>query len=406
MNYNLKMASTSGANKQADDKFLNEIQATREKTAASIRNFQFNKSRGRLLSVNDEVANGKSGIVYWMSRDQRVQDHWGLLFSQDLALTNKLPLHVIFCLTDKFLGAPLRHYKFMFDGLKEVADGLEQLNIPFHLLRGEHAVEIPKFVKNFNIGCLICDFSPLKIHREWVDGIKGKLPSNVPFIQIDSHNIVPMWIASNHEESAAYTFRPKINAKLAEYLTEFPALIRHPHKADKLSPKIDWEGSLESLDVDKSVGAVDWIKSGYRGGIHTLETFIKSRLQKYEQFRNDPVENAQSDLSPYFHFGQIAPQRANLEVKRRLTSTNAKSVEKFCEQSITRRELCDNFCFFNKNYDNFKAAPAWAVKTLNDHINDKRDYIYTLQEFDDGLTHDTLWNAAQMQLKKDGKMHG
>lgn len=400
------MASTSGANKNTDDKFLKEIQATREKTGASIRNFQFNKNRGRLLSKNDEVANGKSGIVYWMSRDQRVQDHWGLLFSQDLALTNKLPLHIIFCLTDKFLNAPLRHYKFMFDGLKEVVGELEQLNIQFHLLRGTHAVEIPKFVKNFNIACITCDFSPIRIHREWVDAIKDKLPANVPFIQIDSHNIVPMWIASNHEESAAYTFRPKIKEKLGEYLTEFPALIRHPYTADKPSPKIDWTSTLEALDLDKSVGAVDSIISGYRGGIKTLETFIKFRLQKYEEFRNDPVQNAQSDLSPYFHFGQIAPQRANLEVKRRLTSTNAKSVEKFCEQSITRRELCDNFCYFNKNYDNFRAAPNWAVKTLNDHRNDKREYIYTLQEFDDALTHDALWNASQMQLRKDGKMHG
>lgn len=407
MNYNLKMSSTASSSNKTDDKFLKEIHEIRKITAGSIKDFQFNKNRARLLSKNDEISNGKSAIAYWMSRDQRVQDNWGLLFSQDLALTNKLPVHVIFCLTDKFLNAPLRHYKFMLDGLKEVASELEDLNINFHLLRGNHVTEIPKFVNVFNIGCLVCDFGPLKISREWVNGIKEKLPANVPFIQIDSHNVVPFWIASTSEESAATTFRPKIKSKLNEYLTEFPPLIRHPYKAEKPSLKIDWNRSLESLNLDKSVGAVDHcLPSGYRGGIHTLDKFIKFRLNKYEEFRNNPVDEHQSDLSPYFHFGQISAQRANLEVIRRKTPLNAKSVDKFTEQSITRRELADNFVFYNPNYDNLKAIPAWAANTLNDHRNDKREYIYTLKEFEEARTHDNLWNASQVQLTRDGKLHG
>jgi deoxyribodipyrimidine photo-lyase len=342
-----------------------------------------------------------------MARDQRVQDNFAALFAQKLAMKNKMPLHVVFCLTDKFLDATLRQFKFMLDGLEEVAKDFHDLNINFHLLRGKHSVEIPKFITSNNIGCLVCDFSPLRIHREWVDSIKKELPSNVPFVQIDAHNIVPIWIASDKQEYAARTIRNKINSKLDEFLTEFPPLIKHPYKAEKghQSAKIDWVGALEYVKVDTSVGEVSWIKPGYREAIGTLESFINKRLKLFDEKRNDPTANALSNLSPYFHFGQIAVQRAILEV-RKYRSKASKSVEGFCEEAIVRRELSDNFCFYNKNYDNFNGLADWAKKTLNDHRKDKREYIYTRKELDDAHTHDDLWNSAQIQLKKEGKMHG
>ena len=37
---------------------------------------------------------------------------------------------------------------------------------------------------------------------------------------------------------------------------------------------------------------------------------------------------------------------------------------------------------------------------------DKRSHIYTLQQLADSKTHDDLWNSAQIQLVKEGKMHG
>jgi deoxyribodipyrimidine photo-lyase len=99
---------------------------------------------GKRSKVCDVYDNLKPKINVKIS--YRVQDNWAMLFTQKLALKNKLPLHVIFCLTDNFLGATLRHYKFMLDGLEEVAEDLRKLSISFHLLRGEHKTEIPKFV--------------------------------------------------------------------------------------------------------------------------------------------------------------------------------------------------------------------------------------------------------------------
>ena len=36
----------------------------------------------------------------------------------------------------------------------------------------------------------------------------------------------------------------------------------------------------------------------------------------------------------------------------------------FSEELIIRRELSDNFCYYNKNYDNPEGFPEWAGKTL------------------------------------------
>ena len=48
-------------------------------------------------------------------------------------------------------------------------------------------------------------------------------------VQVDAHNIVPCWVASDKQEYAARTIRGKITSKLPTYLVEFPALIEHPH---------------------------------------------------------------------------------------------------------------------------------------------------------------------------------
>ncbi len=39
-------------------------------------------------------------------------------------------------------------------------------------------------------------------------------------------------------------------------------------------------------------------------------------------------------------------------------------------------------------------------------MTDKRQYVYSLEQFENAKTHDPLWNAAQIQMIKEGKMHG
>jgi deoxyribodipyrimidine photo-lyase len=109
-------------------------------------------------------------------------------------------------------------------------------------------------------------------------------------------------------------------------------------------------------------------------------------------------------LSPYLHFGQLSAQRVALEVMN--AAVGEASREAFLEELIVRRELSDNFCFYNKDYDAPQGFPAWAQKTLSLHGKDKREHVYTLRQLEEGRTHDDLWNAAQLAMVKRGTMHG
>lgn len=151
---------------------LDQIKEKRLKTAKSILDFEFKKKRVRILSSSAEVKEKSDAILYWMSRDQRVQDNWAFLFAQKLALKNELPLKVAFCLVPSFLNAPLRHFDFLLNGLKEVSKECNKLDIDFHLLLGSPGTEVPKFVKEKGIGGVVCDLSPLKVPVAWVDEVK------------------------------------------------------------------------------------------------------------------------------------------------------------------------------------------------------------------------------------------
>jgi deoxyribodipyrimidine photo-lyase len=135
-----------------------------------------------------------------------------------------------------------------------------------------------------------------------------------------------------------------------------------------------------------------------------LKGFMREGLRSYDEARNDPTVDGQSNLSPYLHFGHISAQRVALAIRE--SDVGGKSRDAFLEELIVRRELSDNFCFYNRDYDRFEGFPSWAQTTLKQHLRDKRDYRYTLEQFESAGTHDELWNAAQMEMAKTGKMHG
>lgn len=341
-------------------------------------------------------------VAFWMSRDQRVRDNWALLFAREMALKRKQPLFVVFCLVPHYLGATVRHYDFMVKGLREVEKSLIRKNIPLYLLCGSPATEIPGFVSRKKVGILVTDFSPLKIKRDWEKSVGSKL--DIPFYQVDAHNIVPCWVASEKQEYAAYTFRPKILRMLDEFMEEFPPLRKHPHPpADGLREN-DWDRAISTLTVDSSVKPASWLRPGETAARRMLRTFIEEKIMLYAEKRNDPLADVQSNLSPYLHFGQISAQRCALEIGK--NRKHGKVSDAFMEELIVRRELSDNFCYYNNAYDNPGGFPRWAHATLSRHRKDKREYIYTLADFETGKTHDDLWNAAQNEMVKKGKMHG
>jgi deoxyribodipyrimidine photo-lyase len=357
------------------------------------------KERIRILKGGSQ---GKGPVIYWMSRDQRISDNWALLFAQDIASQANEPLAVVFCLVPDFLNATMRQYNFLLAGLREVGQGLKGLGIPFFLLQGQPKKEIPAFVNLWKISAVVTDFDPLRIKKKWKNDVAMTL--NVPFYEVDTHNIVPCWVASPKQEYGAYTIRPKLNRLLPEFLEEFPGFKKHPYPWKSATDSVRWQEVQKGLQADKNVREVSWIEPGEKAARSALARFIDEGLKRYNSDRNDPNRAGQSAMSPYLHFGNISAHRVALDI---ITERSAQgSKDAFLEELIIRRELSDNFCFYNDHYDSIAGFPEWAKKTLHEHVKDKRPYLYNREDFEEARTHDVLWNAAQMEMVKRGKMHG
>lgn len=350
----------------------------------------------------NNIKPGQGPIVYWCSREQRVKDNWALLSAQDLALRNKQPLLVIFCLAPTFLGATARAYDFMLSGLQELERDLQSLNITFQILSGEAEKEIPRFCHSLKAGALFTDFSPLRISRQWRAAVNKKI--ECAFFEVDAHNIVPVWLASPKQEFGAYTLRPKIKKLLPEFLNDFPKIKKHPYIPRLKSVPVDWVKLKKTLKIDWGVNPVSHYVAGEKAAHTMMKEFIIQRLVSYNLNRNNPNLAGQSGLSPYLHFGHLSAQRLALSVQ--VAKAPKADIEAFLEELIIRRELADNFCFYNDDYDQVAGFPNWAKKSILKHVADKRGYLYSLKKLETAQTHDLLWNAAQREMMVSGKMHG
>ncbi len=357
-----------------------------------------NLKRVRILNEGRQ----KTGpVVYWMQRDQRVHDNWALIYAQIKAIENIVPLYVLFNLVPDFLEATIRQYGFMLKGLEQVEAELKKFNIPFRLITGNPSIAIPDFINRINASVIVSDFNPLKLVSQWKKDIAGK--TDIPFHEVDAHNIVPCFAASDKQEFAAYTFRPKIQKLLPEFLEEFPTLKKMENISGG-SPAIDWQNLRRTLKINFDVPEVNWILPGEAAANNILQNFISNKLASYGAKRNDPTLDYVSNLSPYLHFGQISAQRVALLIQPLIDY--GESQKSFLEELVVRRELADNFCYFNKSYDSFEGFHPWAKESLNLHRRDTREYIYNLERFGNAKTHDALWNAAQTEMIRKGKMHG
>lgn len=340
-------------------------------------------------------------VLYWMSRDQRANHNWALLFAQRLALELRQPLLITFCLVPEYLGATSRQYDFMLQGLQQLESDVRAKDIPLVLVAGQPGRTVPTLIRRHRAATLVTDFSLLRINRRWQRDVLAR--ADIPVYEVDAHNIIPAWIVSDKQEYAARTIRAKIHRLLPEFLTPFPKLRKHPYLSRGVRP-VNWKKVWSGLHVDTSVAPVDWCLPGERAANKVLRHFLRHRLSRYAIERNDPTQRAQSDLSPYLHFGQLSAQHVALAVEQ--STTDATCRASFLEELIVRRELAENFCLYNNDYDRVDGFPAWARRTLQEHIADPRPALYTREEFELARTHDDLWNAAQREMVLTGKMHG
>jgi deoxyribodipyrimidine photo-lyase len=341
-------------------------------------------------------------VIYWMSRDQRVFHNWSLSTAIDIARHHTVPICVVFTLVPGYPGATHRHYDFMLKGLQEIEEKLADLSIPFLILSTtEPAKALSDYAAALQAGLVITDFDPLRIKQQWQKDAAARL--ECPLWECDAHNIIPCRFVSQKVEFGAYTLRPRIHKLLPSFLVEFPSLLPSPAGLLEQPEPIQWETLKKSIKADQLPGPVADFQPGEQAAAEHLQGFLDKKLRSYTELRNDPNAGAVSDLSPWLHFGHISAQKIALQASNNYPAEQTAS---FLEELIVRRELSDNFCLYNPHYDSFQGFPAWAKLTLDAHRSDKRDYLYSKEQFEFAHTHDPLWNAAQNQMIVHGKMHG
>ncbi|MBD3371759.1 MAG: deoxyribodipyrimidine photolyase [Candidatus Coatesbacteria bacterium] len=344
-------------------------------------------------------------VLYWMQAAQRPDDNPALDYAVDKADELHLPLVVGFGLTADYPGANRRHYAFMLDGLAETARTLAKRGIAFVPRLGSPPAVAAELAAEAAL--VVGDVGYLRHQRAWRRELARRI--SVPLLLVEGEVCVPTAVLDDKLEYAARTIRPKINRLLDHFLDQADLRpSRAPRiSADKLNlpgePLDDTEGLLDSLGLPPGPPPVNHLHTpGPTAARRCLDAFLDNGLDDYHTSRNDPAADHQSGLSPYLHFGQLAPLRAAQAARRR----GGPGAEAFLEQLVVRRELAVNWCLHNTDYDAYPGLPVWARATLEAHTDDHRPYLYDNETLEAAATHDPYWNAAQRELLLTGKMHG
>ena len=308
----------------------------------------------RIFELNNKpVKNGK--IIYLCEREIRVKDNFALQFALQKSEELNLPLKIIH---------PKINYEykpkqvFINNQIEQAERQFTQIGLNFEVI--EKTPE--EIIKNSNPALIILDFNPI-LKRDYLK------KSDFKIYEIDGHNVIPARFVSDKQEYSAATMRRKIYYNIYPFLIEFDNLTTKKVEAD-----------------------------------YVLENFIKNKLPYYAEYKNDVSNNVLSGLSKYLNLGFISSQRVALEIiKSKVENINK---EVFLEELIVRKELADNFCLYSQNYNDFSGVPNWAKMSLNNHKFDIRLYIYSIKELEKAKTHDKLWNATQIQLMREGIIHG
>ncbi|HNY37314.1 MAG TPA: deoxyribodipyrimidine photo-lyase [Petrotogaceae bacterium] len=355
----------------------------------------------RVSLCNDkEVKNGKY-VLYWMQASQRAHFNPALEYAVLVANTMNKPLIVLFCIMPEYLTASFRHYQFMIEGLQETAQTIRGYGAAFIIKAGDPCEIIKELSESSSM--IVFDFAYLDFMKAVRKKISAQTACRV--VQVEGNVVVPVAAASSKEEYSAATLRPKVSAVISKYLNS-------EEEITELKNKIS-DPQIESLTEQQ---AKEYIKKfrtnnryfdesrfigGYSHARQKLDDFIKYKLHNYADMKNDPTSEVQSDLSPYLHFGQISP----VYIANQITKVLSESAQEYLEELIVRRELAHNFVMYNDDYAQYNSVPAWAKKTLAEHLSDPREYYYSPQQLENAQTHDEYWNSAQNELLLTGKMH-
>lgn len=363
-------------------------------------------------------------VVYQMCRDIRAHDNDALIFAQELARKHTANLIVNYVIWNyEWEGATRRFYDWVLPSLREVEEALRRHNIPLVItFEHERLFNIKRTFQKApsHIGAVVIDQLPLRFMKKWKEVFLER--NDTTLYEVDAHNCIPVWETSPKQEFAARTIRSKIHEKLPHFLEQHQKLETHHENHDLLKTlaPIDWKSVQSTIRCNEDVSGVGTFVPGERGAQSVLDVFLHEKLHRYDADRNDFTKDGQSNLSPYIAHGNISRrtvirrllQETGLRIEEAFDAvangSNGKmgSTASFIEECVVRAELAENFCYYNWAYDSFLGFPSWAKSALQKASTDRREYEYSREVFEEGKTHDELWNTAQLQMVKTGKMHG
>jgi deoxyribodipyrimidine photo-lyase len=343
----------------------------------------------RVTLLNDAPARGGAEyVLYWALVNRRLDSNHGLAFAVETANRLGLPVLVYEGLTHDHPHATPRFQQFILDGVEDNRARAAELGLGyvFHHRATAKDPNDTLYSLAAKAAVLVTDDYPGYLARDYNARIPAKI--GIPYYVVDSSCIVPM-AAIGKQEYAAYTIRPKIHRLLDECL--------QPVEAVRVKRK--WSAALPEVRVEKKS------RGGRPAALKQLDHFLEHGLSRYAKYNREPCEHATSGLSPYLHFGHISSLEIALAVSEH-AAEHKLIVPEFLEQLIVRRELAFNFARYGPNPRTLDALPDWARQTLAKHDRDKREWIYSRDQFEQAATHDALWNATQTELLRDGVIHG
>jgi deoxyribodipyrimidine photo-lyase len=358
----------------------------------------------RVQFLNNEDVRSGAYVLYWMQHAQRATTNHALEYAIRMANAGGLPVLAVFGLTQRFPDGNARAYAFMLEGLRETQRALANRGVLLQV-RLQPPVEAVADLAP-DAGLVVTDRGYLRIERHWRERVARRLPCRL--VQVETDVVVPIETASQKEEYAAYTIRPRIHRHLDRFLVglEQTVVDRDSLGFDGAALDLaDIDGLLARMRINRSAGPVATFSGGTSHAAALLDDFVAHKLAHYADGRNEPSADYLSHMSPYLHFGQISP----LEIARRVKAAalvDRENIDAYLEELVVRRELSMNFCRYSPAYDLLACLPDWARTTLQEHAQDEREIVYTPAELEAAATHDPYWNAAQQEMVLTGKMHG
>lgn len=376
-------------------------------------------------------------VLYWMIASRRLNHNFALdrALEHCRALGGK-PLVIFEGLRCDYPWASDRFHRFVVDGMADNARTCAKRGISYY----PYVEAVPGAGRGLlealaaHACVVVTDESPCFFLPRMIAAAAKKLLACLE--AVDSNGLLPLR-ATEQVFARAFDFRRFLQKALPAHLLDVPAanplakvkLVAAPKLPKKIMSR--WPvastallegmpGSLDKLPIDHSVGASE-LRGGPASARLQLKEFLKSKLKMYGEQRNEPDLDGASGFSPYLHFGHISAHEILAGIARREKWNPAKialrssgrregwwnmsaSAEAFLDQLITWRELGYNFSSHRQDGDRFKSLPAWAQETLQKHAKDEREHVYSLTEFEFAKTHDPLWNAAQIQLMREGRV--